>query len=305
MREIDFIKTIKDTLSYNSYIGDDCAFLEEFGLFVTHDTMAEDIHFSLEYATPEQIGYKAVAVNLSDIASALAIPLYITVSLSLPKNINNNFVKELYEGINKACDEYCVKVIGGDLTGADKIIISICAIGKKQCNYLAQRNNAKNGDIIFTTGTHGSSAAGLKCFLNNIDNDFLKNKHLSPIARIKEAKEISQIISSDIACMDSSDGLFDAVYKIALASNVTAKIDLNKIPYDKELDIFKEEKTNLILFGGEDYELIFTCSPKVYTKLNPQKYFKIGKIIEQSELPIYIEGIKKQFTNLDNTFKHF
>ena len=131
MKELDFLKIINNTLDDNSYLGDDCAYLEDLGIYVTHDTLVEDIHFSMYTTDAYKLGRKAVSVNISDLATALADPKYITVSISTPKLTNNSFIEELYKGINDICNEYGVKVIGGDITGSEKIVISVSAIGKK------------------------------------------------------------------------------------------------------------------------------------------------------------------------------
>ena len=305
MKEQEFIKIINETLSDNSYLGDDCAYLKEFGLFVTHDTMVENVHFSLKYSTPYQIGYKAVITNLSDLAAALSIPLYLTVSVSLPKNTDNDFVKELFEGINSACKEYNVKVTGGDITGAENIIISICAIGKKQTEFISSRSNAKAGDLIVTTGTHGSSGAGLQCFLKNTDNNFLKNKHLKPKARFDAVKKLLPFLNENIACMDTSDGLYDAVMQIAQKSNLSAKIDIKNIPYDKEIEIFKNYQ-ELILSGGEDYELVFALNREIFEKLDKNLFFKIGEFIKKNEAIVLINDIEKNLSmQQPKFFDHF
>ena len=306
MKEHDFIKIINETLSDNSFLGDDCAYLNDLGIFVTHDTMVENIHFSLEYSNPYQIGYKAVVTNLSDLASSLAKPLYITVSLSLPPKTTDVFIKELYNGINDACNFYGVKVAGGDITGADKIIVSVCAFGSKQCEYSSKRNNAKVGDVIVTTGTHGSAAAGLLCLKNNIDNDFLKQKHLMPQARVDAVNVILPFVKANIAGMDTSDGLYDALEQIARMSGVTAKVDFSTVPYDKEIEQFNDFK-KLILFGGEDYELVFALDKNLYEKLDKNKFFKIGEIIPKNSSNVLIEGLNQNEISMLKhcSFDHF
>ena len=289
MKEHEFIKIINSALSDNSYLGDDCAYLEDFGLFVTHDTMVENVHFSLKYASAEQIGYKAVVTNLSDLASSLAKPLYVTVSLSLPVKTENAFVEELYQGINSACNEYGVKVVGGDITGSDKVVISICAIGKKQSDYFAKRFNAKVGDVIVVTGTHGSSAAGLKCLQQDIKDDYLKLKHLKPKARFDAIDELLKYINIDIACMDTSDGLFDALKQISENSGVTSVVNFEDVPYDKQIEKFDNFK-EMILTGGEDYELLFTVPEELFEKLDKNLFVKIGKVKNVQNFPVRIES---------------
>lgn len=305
MKEQDFLKIINQTLSNNSYLGDDCAYLDDFGMFVTQDTLVEDVHFKLDFATPFQIGYKAVCVNISDLASNLAIPKYISVSVSFPKNISANFVEELYKGINSACEKYNVFVIGGDITGAEKIVISICAFGKKQCKFFAKRNYAKVGDVIVTTGEHGSSSAGLRCFLNNIDNEFLIGKHLRVEPCLEQANELVQKVTNNFACMDTSDGLFDALNQIARLSNVSVNVDMDLVPYHSEIKLFNDYE-DLVLFGGEDYQLLCCLSENDYLKLDKNKFFKIGEVISKSDFNVYVND--KGFDDLimqNLQFDHF
>lgn len=289
MKEQDFLKIINKTLTNNSFLGDDCAYLEDLGLFITHDTLVEDVHFKLDYATPFQIGYKAVCVNISDLASNLAIPKYISVSVSLPKSTTCEFVEKLYDGINSACEKYNISVIGGDLTGADKVIISICAIGKKQSDFCAKRNFAQVGDVIITTGVHGSSAAGLRCLLKNIDNEFLIDKHLIVEPCVEHANELANKITQDFACMDTSDGLFDALNQIAHQSNVSVNVDMNLIPYHSEIKLFNDYE-DFVLFGGEDYQLLCCLSENDYSKLDKNKFFKIGEVIPKSDFNVYVNN---------------
>ena len=217
MRELDFLNIINSKLNDNSLIGDDCAYLKDLDVFITHDTLVEDVHFSMYTTSPYQLGIKAVNANLSDIAAALAKPLYITVSMSVPNTVKDLFVDELYRGINEVCSLYGIKVAGGDITSSDKIVISICAIGKKLSPYLVSRSFAKKDYCIVTTGQAGNSSAGLYALTNFLyADDFLKKSHLEPHARVNEAIELSALINSNIAGMDTSDGLIDSLYKIPL-----------------------------------------------------------------------------------------
>ena len=146
MIETELIDIIKD-IAGSEYIGDDCAYLKELGIVVTQDSLIENIHFRREWYTPQQLGYKAATVNISDIIASGAKPAYITVALSLPKNIENDFVKNFYIGIKSALDG--VKIVGGDLTGSESdIIISITAIGITKNRNISSRKNAKIGNDI-------------------------------------------------------------------------------------------------------------------------------------------------------------
>ena len=166
MNELNLLKLIKNNIQNNSYIGDDTAYLEELGIVVTTDTLIEDVHFRIETTTPFDLGFKSMAVNLSDIASDGAIPAYAFVSLSLPDYVDENFVKEFYKGMDELCVRHGVTIAGGDITGADKLFINISLIGKMNGLSPARRNNAKVGDIVIATGFYGTSKAGFEILEN-------------------------------------------------------------------------------------------------------------------------------------------
>lgn len=256
MKEKEFISVIKNILN-SEYIGDDCAYLPDLGIVVSQDSLVEDVHFKLDFCTPFQLGYKSVMVNISDIAASGAVPKYLTVSLSLPSSIDKGFVSEFYEGCKFACGKN-VEIVGGDITGSDKIYISICAIGKTEGRNISSRKNAKVGQKVVVSGYHGSSAAGLKLLYSGhfADNKFIK-AHLEPVAQIDFAKRLSENIKTPYAMMDTSDGLMDALSTIASESGVRLDIDFEKIPYDKDIKQF-ENWRDMILFGGEDYQIVAT-----------------------------------------------
>lgn len=309
MKEIDFLNIISDILRDSEYIGDDCAYLKDLDIFITQDTLVEDVHFLLKTTSAYNLGIKAAAVNLSDLASCAAVPLYLTISLSLPEKTEGCFVREFYKGINYVCQKYKIKVVGGDLTKSEKVMISICAIGKKKSKYLAARKMALPGDIVITTGTHGDSAAGLRLLPEH--NKFTA-KHITPIPRIEEGLELGSICSGNFAMMDTSDGLGDALYKIAKESKVKLEIDFSKIPYTKELkDRFSEEYKKLILWGGEDFELVACIREEDYCKIDKSKFFKIGRVLENTSKGFVIIKDKDSDYLIDeevlsqNSYKHF
>ena len=170
MNEKSLIKLIKSSLQ-SSYIGDDCAYLKDLGIVVTQDSLVEDVHFKRDLITPFQLGYKTVMVNISDVCASGAEPKYLTISLSLPDTVDENFVKEFYDGAKNAAED--VKIVGGDLTGSDKIYISASAIGSDTGRKISSRSNAKDGYKIIVSGEHGSSAYGLALLLkNNLSPDY-------------------------------------------------------------------------------------------------------------------------------------
>lgn len=294
MKEKEFIKIISNTLQ-SEYIGDDCAYLKDLGIVVSQDNLVEDIHFSMKFTNAYKLGYKSAMVNISDIAASGAEPKYLTIGLSLPPNIENEFVENFYKGIKAASDK--ITIVGGDITGSDKIFISITAIGLVKDRRISSRKNAKVGYKVIVSGKHGSSGAGLKDLFEGKQNKFT-DTHLMPKAQVDFSSNISQNIKTDYAMMDTSDGLMDALLQIAEASNVMLDIDFEKIPYDKDLKKYPNYK-DLILYGGEDYQLV-ACVPKNFEVKNS---YEIGKVIEGQGVQINGEKILNAENKLYNHFK--
>lgn len=254
MKEQEFIKTIIHQIG-SDYIGDDCAYLKELGIVITQDSLVEGIHFKREWCTPYQLGYKAMAVNISDILASGAKPAYVTIALSLPNDIDKNFIEYFYAGAKNAL--HGATIVGGDITGSSKdVMISITAIGTTQNRTISSRCHALSGYAIITKGNHGTSAAGLNQLLTNGDNKELINAHLEPKLESYFSEAISTNVKEKYAMMDTSDGLADALFKIALSSNVSISVNYDKIPHLS--NITKEQ----VLFGGEDYKLIAAIPPK-------------------------------------------
>lgn len=259
MKEKEFINIIKNTLG-SEHIGDDCAYLRDLGIVVSQDSLVEDVHFKREFITPFRLGYKSVMVNISDICASGAKPVYLTISLSLPNDIDADFVKEFYQGAKSACNPHTldevVRIVGGDITSADKIYISVCAIGDAKGRNISSRKNAKEGYKVVVSGLHGSSGAGLKLLLEDKTEPqkFVK-AHLEPQAQVEFGNQAGLNIKSPYAMMDTSDGLMDALSTIANESGVLLEIDFDKIPHDKDLEQFNTWQ-DMVLFGGEDYGLV-------------------------------------------------
>lgn len=293
MREKEFISIIKDTLK-SDYIGDDCAYLKDLGIVVSQDSLVEDVHFSLKYMTPYQLGYKSVAVNISDICASGAEPKYLTIALSLPKSVDEGFVKSFYEGA-KALG---VEIVGGDMTGADKVMVSVCAIGSTRDRKISSRCNAKVGYKVVVAGLHGLSVTGLKLLSEgkNEPKKFIK-AHLTPTPQVEFCTHIGKNIKSNYAMMDTSDGLMDAFSTIANDSGVLLRIDFDKIPQDKDVD------KDLVLFGGEDYGIVavvpkdFECGGAV-----------VGEVVEGLGVELNLDGQEVHYSKKDvedKIFNHF
>lgn len=306
MNEINLIKKIKNTLK-SQYIGDDCAYLKDLGIVISQDSLVEDIHFNKHMMSPYQMGYKSVMVNLSDIAASGAKPAYLTVALSLPKDIKDDAVVDFYEGAKYALENLNVEIVGGDITGSDKLYISISVIGKTLNRKISSRSHAKIGHKIITSGVHGSSAAGLRILQNNLepDKDLIK-AHLMPVAQIDFAKQISEQIQEDYAMMDTSDGLFDALFKIGSASECTMSVDFERILYDPKIKEYFSDYKDLILFGGEDYQIVATVPVELLPSL--KDYIIIGEVLpkENCVIKLNTENNVEKFNELGNKcFNHF
>lgn len=299
MKEKELINIIKD-ITKSEFIGDDCAYLEDFGIVVTQDSLVEDIHFSLKYTSAYQLGWKSAMVNISDICASGAEPRYLTIALSIPKYINERFVEEFYKGVKAASKD--VEIVGGDITGSDKLFISVTAIGSAIKRRISSRSNAKNGYKIIVSGEHGNSATGLKILksqmnISEADQLFVKS-HLMPQARIGFSNEISTQINCDYAMMDTSDGLADALLQISKASNVKLKVDSSKIPHNKNVDL------ETVLYGGEDYELVAVVPEDILSKMS--KYTVIGEAVSgESCVEIDNEIISDIDSKIYNHFEEY
>ena len=287
MKELDFINIIKNYAD-NDLIGDDCAHLKDLGIVVTQDNFIEDVHFKTNWATPFQIGYKAAAVNISDVLASGAKPEYLTVGLSLPNNIDENFIKEFYRGIQAG--SYGAKIAGGDITGADKICISITAIGSCKDRKISSRSHAGEGYVIISYGDFGLSSKGLKDLILGEKNTPAIKAHLEPELNPVFSEIIASNIKKDYAMMDTSDGLADALFKIAEASNCTIK-------------------TSFIegMFGAEDYNLV-AAVPEEFLKildLNRIEYKTLGKVCKNEGCKLQIDS--KKYSDYDELelYNHF
>ena len=273
MKEQDFINIIKKQIG-TEYIGDDCAFLKDLGIVVTQDSLVEDVHFKMNWCTPYQLGFKAVTVNISDVLASGAEPKYVTIALSLPSKTEKKFIEEFYKGAKSALRG--AKIIGGDITGADKVYISIAAIGTTNGRKISSRSNAHVGDVVITKGEFGKSSLGLKELMTGGSDSELIRSHLEPQLEENFANEIATQINSEYAMMDTSDGLADALFQIASSSNVSI-----------------DSKFVEGIFGAEDYKLVATVPREFLKKLT--EYEIIGKVVEKQDYILKV-GNKKYYS---------
>lgn len=300
MKEKDFINIIKNTLN-SKYIGDDCANLTDLGIVVTQDSLVEDVHFSLKYFTPYQLGFKSVIVNVSDVVASGAEPKYLTISLSLPNNIDEKFVEEFYKGCKAACGDE-VEIVGGDITGSDKVFVSVCAIGSTKNRKISSRKNAKIGYKVVIAGEHGSSDIGLKLLQKGeFSPKELVEKHLMPNAQVEFGRLVGENVKEDYAMMDTSDGLMDALSVIAKESGVLLELDFDKFLHNSLIENY-ENWQNSVLFGGEDYGIIAAI---------PEKYnfgTKIGTVKVGEGVDLHYNNKIVHYSEQDvvqKVFNHF
>lgn len=306
MKEELFLETIKSVIG-NNYIGDDCAYLEDLGIVVSQDSLVQDVHFKTEYTSAYQLGYKSIMVNISDICASGAVPKYVSIGLSLPTNTEQDFVKEFYLGVKEALNKTGgAEIIGGDITGADKIMVSVCVIGATQDCKISSRANAKAGQLIVTTGKYGSSAGGLELLLKGGNEPVtLMDTHRMPIAQFEASQQVSKNIQENYAMMDTSDGIADALFKISKASNKTLVVDFDKIKFDPELKrLFPESYNEKILYGGEDYQLVATVPENILPQLTD--WYVIGEV-QAGEACVKLNASEQTIiiNNMDKCYNHF
>ena len=287
-KEFEFLKIISDTLTSSSYLGDDCAYLDEYKLAISKDCLIEDVHFSFNFMTPYEIARKAVLVNISDILASGAKPKYILIGLS--GKLDEKFIKEFYQGLNDTIKKYNIKLIGGDLTKADKLSISITILGDYKNRNISSRKNAKKDYIVAAVGEFGSSAKGLEDLKNGLKDNYFIEYHKNPPLFEKITSKIATLTKNPYAMMDSSDGLFDCLYQISSKSNVRIDVNYDLIPK-------KTLNKNLVLFGGEDYCPVICLSVDDFKKI--KGLIKIGVVKEGKG--VYIDNKKVDYRG----FKHF
>ena len=297
------LKTVQP--STKKSVGDDCAVMD-FGakkVLMTTDMLLEGIHFNLEYVPLKHLGYKAAIVNFSDIYAMNGTPTQITVSLGISKRFSVEDIEALYSGIRLACERYNVDIVGGDtcasMTG---LTISITCLGTAAAKDIVYRNGAKLNDLICVSGNLGTAYMGLQLLERELmvhrstnygntpsplrgdsergseasafeGKEYLLERQLKPEARRDILESLRKVGVKPTAMMDVSDGLSSELLHICTQSGVGCCIYEDKLPIDYQAAALAEEMNlNIVtcaLNGGEDYELLFTCSLDDYEKLIP------------------------------------
>jgi thiamine-monophosphate kinase len=287
-------------------IGDDAAIIDIGDgrcMVLSTDMLVEGIHFDPAYTPLKHLGYKCVAVNLSDICAMNAIPSQITVSLALSNRYSVEALEELYAGIQAACEAFGIDLVGGDTTSSPKgLSISVTAIGFAKTEDIVYRNTAKVGDLICITGDLGGAYMGLQLLEREKqifqsapgmqpdleDQQYIVGRQLKPEPRIDAIQYFAQQGIKPTSMIDISDGLASELFHICTQSGVGALIEESGVPIHPETELqsikFKLDPISAALSGGEDYELLFTVDPKDLEKVKymPELYIA-GEIIDAKD----------------------
>ncbi|HET9053847.1 MAG TPA: thiamine-phosphate kinase [Cyclobacteriaceae bacterium] len=285
-------------------IGDDAAVIAagEDYVLVSTDVLAESIHFDLAYMPLQHLGFKAVSVNVSDIAAMNGKAEQVVVSLALSNRFSVEAVDALYEGIRSACEHYHVDLVGGDTTSSRSgLMISVTVIGRVKKDKVVYRDGAKPNDIICVTGDLGAAFMGLQILEREKEvyqadpnmqpalekYEYLVGRQLKSIARTDIIFELEDLGVKPTSMIDISDGLASELFHIAKNSGVGVRIYEDKIPVD-ELTFntaaleFKIDPVTTALNGGEDYELLFTIGQADFEKIkNHADIHMIGYVHEK------------------------
>ena len=290
-------------------VGDDCAVLEytpDRHLLVTVDMMVENDHFSLRWHTPFQIGRKLMESNVSDIVAMGGTPRWAFVSLALTPATDVAFMDEFYRGLYDSAERHRVAILGGDTTHGRDLVANVALLGDVAKDQVRLRSHAVPGDLICATGDLGRSQAGLKLLLGGVEGGD-PTGHLAPRCRL--AWEGQAIARHAHAMIDVSDGLASEVRHICEESGTGARIRWESIPLSKETiragALVSAEPQEFALYGGEDFELVFTIPPGNLSGLAKafSDFTVVGEILPEAE-GVYLlkDGVKEE---LKRGYDHF
>jgi thiamine-monophosphate kinase len=256
-------------------VGDDAAVVDRGpgqGVLTT-DLLVEGVHFDRSLISPRDLGYKAVVVNVSDLAAMAAAPRHALVSLVLPREVGAAWVMEVYGGMLAACEEHGLFLVGGDLSSGRDVVMALAVTGEVVPGRAVRRAGARPGDRVVVTGALGAAAGGLALarahpseVTGALGSDWgreLLRAHFRPVARVGEGETLAQ--GGATAMMDLSDGLALDLSRLCAESGVGCRLELSRVPVSPGLDRLAEvlpvSPLDLALSGGEDYELLATLPP--------------------------------------------
>lgn len=281
-------------------IGDDCAVLRAQNskltlTLITTDTLVENVDFKRKGLSFFHLGRKALLANISDISAMGGAPTHALVTIGLPKTMDVGTIDELYRGIDSLAKKHKIDIVGGDTTDSAVIFISITLLGEVEKENLLLRSRAKVGDLICVTGYFGGPAAG------KYDSRKQKVPRLrsgQAESRTQEARNIAKS-RTVTAMIDSSDGLVRSIMEICRASKVGARIFQDKVP------IAKGATLEQALYGGEEYELVFTMSKNKLKGLKGVKFTVVGEVVSCKAGVRLVDGRGKMRELKSSGYEHF
>lgn len=309
-------------------IGDDAAVIainDQESLVISTDLLVEGIHFNMMYMPLKHLGFKAVAVNVSDICAMNARPEQITVSIAVSSRFPLEALEELYAGIKHACDAYKVDLIGGDTTSSvSGLTISVTAIGRAETKNITYRSGAKEFDLLVVTGDLGAAYMGLQVlerekevFKSNPEiqpdldgHDYIIQRQLKPEARLDVIGYLKELDVVPTSMIDISDGLASEILHLCKASSVGCHIYDEKIPIDAQTSVcaidFNLDPSTCALNGGEDYELLFTINQADFDKIKGNPHMTvIGHITHERDGKYFIDKNGSAVTLQAQGWDHF
>jgi thiamine-monophosphate kinase len=259
-------------------IGDDAAVLalpEGEHLVFCSDLVAEGTHFVRNLHPADAVGYKSVAVNVSDVGAMGGVPLYFLISLAAPGELELDWLDGFYSGVERACGEFDVSLVGGDMSSSNSIFVDVAMVGHVRANGAVLRSGARPGDGIYVTGSLGGSARGLELLREGKLDAPAVQRHLYPQPRHRVGAAVAGVAH---AMIDVSDGLSTDLHHIVVESGVSAKISKEKLP------IAEGVSEADVLHGGEEYELIITA-PELPDRVEGVPLTRIGEIVVSAGEP--------------------
>lgn len=307
MREKDFIARVRKAASFGPQdgiikgIGDDCAVLKNTPgteLLLTADALTENTHFSRKYFKPHEIGFRAMAANISDICAMGGIPKYALACVGFSPSEKQTFIDEIFDGMISYAENFGVTLVGGDTVKSGTLFISITIAGEAEEGKSLKRSGAGPGDSLYVTGRLGASHAGLLVLQNkgrkklNDAEALCVKKHIMPVPRYAESAVLadSGMVTS---CIDVSDGLINDTMNISEESCCGFVIESALVPAAPEAAaIYPKKAAEYALYGGEDFELLFTVAKgreaefEKYCAGSGMRFFKIGKAVKGKSIRI-------------------
>lgn len=285
-------------------VGDDCAVIpmdRSRALLVTTDMLVEDIHFLRANISSRDLGYKALSVNLSDIAAMGGFPTHAFLSIALPISTEVEWVEGFFGGLKELGDRFGVKLSGGDTTRSpERIVVNIAVLGEAESSKIKYRSQAKSGDALVVTGHLGDSSGGLKAILGGDSHEApaLVKAHLRPEPHLLEGQWMASQEAVG-AMMDVSDGIGSDLLRIIQASGCGVRVDLDRLPISGALKIFAKKRRwnvqELAIGGGEDYCLLASVRKDSladirsrYSEVFGRELYVIGEITSQSGEVTYL-----------------